>query len=402
MRLFRFILLIISIFVLITTLILVVQRRHHPDVMWIAFTRADETYNADDHGPSHLFRISPDGKDLQALTSTHVFGNSPLAWSPDGRRIVYTADLCQNSCYTPYTRTRQLHVLDDSPSVYSSAALYPQWSSDGEWLYYWSADTFTRRFYKMRPDGTQKVILATGISIAAAAPNDRDLAIVTAASSSRVGLYLLSDDGRQVRLLATGEPFFRDLSWSPNGHYLAFVNETETASFLVLVNLITGDSRALTRDYVHINPAPTWSPNSQYIVFSATQDRTNYELYRVAIADGREKQLTDTRLMAYSPRWSPNGEWISFIAEKRDSSVMTGVDSDLVLIRPDGSERRILPQTHGVVNLPTWSPLFDRPFSPLRVILPMGMLLAAVIFRSKLITVGISKFYATRINIPPR
>ena len=84
---------------------------------------------------------------------------------------------------------------------------------------------------------------------------------------------------------------------------------------------------------------PTWSPDGTQIAFRSERDGEP-EIW-VMNADGTgQRRLT----AGLSPAWSPDGSLIAFSAMK-----------GLSVIRPDGTGRRVLPDTEGG-EYPTWSP----------------------------------------------
>ena len=105
------------------------------------------------------------------------------------------------------------------------------------------------------------------------------------------------------------------------------VRETQTGQVTqVTSNLEFGD----------IEHQLAWSPDGQQIVFGAGSDfrvtqRNDHKLY-VINADGSDlRQITNGDTNDMFPAWSPDGQWIAFHHS-----------CDLSIIRPDGSEGRML------------------------------------------------------------
>lgn len=118
---------------------------YSPDGRWIAIS--DET-----HGPSRIYVVPAEGGEPRLITE-----QAPSywhGWSPDGSTLAYCAGRGQ-SAYDIYTvpvvggRERR---LTDSPALDDG----PDYSADGEWIYYNSARASQMRIWRMRPDGSEQ------------------------------------------------------------------------------------------------------------------------------------------------------------------------------------------------------------------------------------------------------
>lgn len=62
----------------------------------------------------------------------------------------------------------------------------------------------------------------------------------------------------------------------------------------------------------------------------------------------------ETNVAVIDPTWSPSGEWITFTAINYDNSTMEITNSRVLIVRPDGSEQRVVEDVFGWVV--DWSP----------------------------------------------
>jgi Tol biopolymer transport system component len=130
---------------------------YSPDGQWIAYM---SNYSVSD-GTGEIWLMKADGSDQQQLTQNDVDDLYPV-WSPDGRRIAFMTSHADHqgsdiSVYDLATRAvRQLtHV--------SEYAYDPQWSPDGRWIAYVEdrASSNQRTLLVMRADGSEPRLLPT-------------------------------------------------------------------------------------------------------------------------------------------------------------------------------------------------------------------------------------------------
>ena len=90
---------------------------------------------------------------------------------------------------------------------------------------------------------------------------------------------------------------------------------------------------------------PSWSPDGRRIAFSSNRNGGNEQIYVMDSNGKNVKLLTNGSLGTY-PAWSPDGQTIAY-----------NWDSGIILIAPDGSNRRILAGDISVHDSePAWSP----------------------------------------------
>ena len=118
---------------------------YSPDGRWIAIS--DETF-----GPSRIYVVPAAGGQPRLVTpEAPSFWHG---WSPDGRTLAYCAGRGSGAydIYTvpveggPELRLTDSSALDDGPD----------YTADGEWIYFNSARTGIMRIWRMRPNGTEQ------------------------------------------------------------------------------------------------------------------------------------------------------------------------------------------------------------------------------------------------------
>lgn len=112
----------------------------------------------------------------------------------------------------------------------------------------------------------------------------------------------------------------------------------------------------LTRT-MYRSSAPAWHPRGDSILFSAAPPsraaHPDYEmesdLFVVSAAGGTPRRIRETGFGENAALFSPDGRWIVY-ARSRVDSFFTATNNELVVMRPDGSERRSVtgPMDRGV------------------------------------------------------
>jgi len=165
-------------------------------------------------GVSGVYVINADGTGLRRVTNGNQ-DRSPT-WSPDGSRIAFTRQdgtfirlFVVNADGTGLTRvTGDVHVQD------------PEWSPDG------GRFTFSDggRVYVVNADGSGLTLLTAGETAAARAPTWSPDGTLIAFASLGV-IKVVAPDGSGRRDLIPGLREVWEVSWSPDGRQIAFVQD---------------------------------------------------------------------------------------------------------------------------------------------------------------------------------
>jgi TolB protein len=215
--------------------------------------------------------------------------------------------------------------------------------------------------FTMNPDGSDRRRLMSNGPLArnpAWSPDGRRIAFLVSGPrldwrTSPDELWIARADGSDRRRIATNAGYgWTGPAWSPDGRRIAFpCTFGGHQEDLCVVGVAGGAVRRLTKT-PQDEGSPAWSPTGRWIAFHRFgRDRSRGELYATNPAGTRVRPLTRTpAIVEQSPSWSRKGE-IAFAARRRGSG-----DSDVFVMRPDGTRRNLTRTPRSSEYDPAWSP----------------------------------------------
>ena len=242
-----------------------------PDWQWVATTRS-----------GRLLAVRADGtatKDLAPVS----YGATP-AWSPDSARLAFRLS----------DGTLAVARLDGgSPEPIAPGGTALAWSPDGRRLVYAGGSPADLDIHVVDSDGDRDVVLAGGPGAQLEprwSPDGRGIAFLTQVDSGEpFVLAVVRADGTGLRTyLGPGVGNPGTFAWTPDGKALVFARRATQGLFRV--DLASGQARRLTT----LGGTPAVSPDGTRIAFSAggeCRDRTG--IY-VGLGDGtRVRRVTN-------------------------------------------------------------------------------------------------------------
>lgn len=180
------------------------------------------------YGSYDLFVMDLDasGNRIRTRRLTDGTGDeSDVAWSPDGRRIVYTVRSGGAS------RIDLIEASGGTSRVLATNAINPAWSPDGHWIAYSAPNPHDRTDYDiwvMRPDGSHRrpVIDATLTDWSPKwSPDGRRIAF-TGGVENHWDVYLADVDGAGIEGFMRGSSDSNEaFGWSPDGSKILFLSD---------------------------------------------------------------------------------------------------------------------------------------------------------------------------------
>jgi Tol biopolymer transport system component len=301
-----------------------------------------------------IYTVQPDGTGKRRITPPRRPQDriDDLAWSPDGRKLVYVWNDFGYRKKPSYADLFVIAATGGKPRRLVSAyadEMNPAWSPDGRKIAYDHSDDGWWAVHVVNADGTHKRRLTPGIHFHGPAwsADGRKLACTDRYPRH----YTMDSDGRHrrrlTRLPGGGDQVRFDVivAWSPRApRRLAFLNDydvwlAEGPQLRTQRKLFDGEGRA-TRDL-------RWSPDGRQIAFAHRDEtrKADYDIFVVDINGANVRQLTENESHDEDPTWSPDGQALAFSR-----------DGEIYVINADGANEQNISRSAQPNREPRWAP----------------------------------------------
>lgn len=217
----------------------------------------------------------------------------------------------------------EIHVLDFSTKTRRKlieGGTYARYSASGHILFARDNDIFAVAFdlQDLEVTGTP-VSVVTGVTMhasigSAAFALSADGVLVTIPGTRMERSLVSVDMNGTPTPLSVPPGYFEDVSLSPSGGVLAFTRGS-TRHDVWLHDLRRGSVVQLTTDADHHNLS--WSPDGEYLAFDRSRSRKSPALMRKRV-DGTlpSEQLLQTETSMFLGSWSPDGAHVAYAADE--------------------------------------------------------------------------------------
>ncbi len=266
---------------------------------------------------------------------------------------------------------KQIYVMDPDGSHVQSLTETPPgtisgwaaWSPDRQQIAFMSGrgeDPGDPEIYVMADDGSdvRQLTRHKGLDgYPAWSPDGHQIAFVRDTDPPVTGpmfpprsqsVYVMDSDGSNVQRLTEFETGAYT-SWSPDGERIAFEANLDGIWEIYVMETDGSNVQRLTHTPSENadSAAPEWSPDGQKIVFDSSRDG-NFEVY-VMDADGSNVvRLTHNDTADARPAWSPDGQRIVFHSDRDGNSEIYVIDAD------GGNVERLTSNNHFDGHHPDW------------------------------------------------
>jgi Tol biopolymer transport system component len=316
-------------------------------VVWGQRARTDYTASGDlyvVHAKTGIRRVKA-WRPLSGRTG-QLYGTFPEArWSPDRKQIAFLLSVW---CWDPCAQVavvsadgrglRKRSPLFDPGGAIGNLA----WSPDGRTLVY--SEAFDLRTVASGGGRSMRIFHSRqyGFSGTDWSPDGRYVAVGVGAGEETGEIVKVSRDGTKVVQLAHGA----DPQWSPDGRMIAFIGHCRAPGPDGCdIDVIGAEGRGIRRLVSNASADALWSPDGRSILFTTRRG------VRVVGRDGHRLRVLTSDRTDRPTAWSPDGSRILFVREARRKH-SPHPWSELWVMNADGSGQTRLP-----FNRTDWSVL---------------------------------------------
>ncbi|HEX7297295.1 MAG TPA: hypothetical protein VF251_16205, partial [Pyrinomonadaceae bacterium] len=274
-------------------------------------------------------------------------------WSPDSKTILYQSKVAQDhyDIFVYSVETGQSRNVTNHKSFNAD----PSFSPDGKQIVFVSTRDATGEVYSINVDGTNLKRLtfdAGSESHPAFSPDGTQILFNSNRENENVDVYVMNVDGSNPRKVTNWDKTNETAGpgcWSLDGTKIVFWSDRNGKDDLYVVSAETVRPTLVLSDPKHNLRNPSYSPDGKKVLYTIETDNKSGELRLFDLQTEQSSLVRKTEVAGITADWSPDGNWITF------SDRLNG-NSEIFLIKSDGSQLQNLTNTPATDTAPAWSP----------------------------------------------
>ncbi len=233
----------------------------------------------------------------------------------------------------------------------SKTILLPEWSADGQKIFFTSQEKNNPNLYSIDVKTTQIKIVSAydGLNVSASAYPDNKTIALCLSKDGNSEIYSLDTSTNELKRLTVDAGTDTAPGISPNGQEMVFVSNRTGNPQIYKMNLTDLTVERLTNQG-NYNQDPEYSPDGTKVAFSGRGEKYQFDLFIIDLATRQISRLTQNQGKNESPTFSPDGKVIGFSSNRNGKS-------RLFLSNVSGTKQIEVYSGEGEVLTPSWSPM---------------------------------------------